>query len=80
MPGEAGCVVAIISNCVLNLVPDKARAFAEMFRVLRPGGRFCIFDIVATGEMPGGVRSRRPLRRLVAGAMPQDEYLGLLAK
>src|SRR5918994_1046512 len=52
MPVEAGSVDVVISNCVLNLVPDKARAFAEMARVIRPGGRFCVSDIAATGELP----------------------------
>ena len=59
LPVESGAVDAIISNCVLNLLPDKAPAFAEMFRVLRPGGRFCVSDIVATGPLPEGVRQRR---------------------
>ena len=57
LPVEAGSIDVIISNCVLNLLPDKAPAFAEMFRVLRPGGRFCVSDIVATGELPEGVRN-----------------------
>src|SRR5690348_6790352 len=52
LPVKAGAVDVIISNCVLNLLPDKAPAFVEMFRVLRPGGRFCVSDIVATGELP----------------------------
>jgi arsenite methyltransferase len=56
LPVEAGSIDVIISNCVLNLLPDKAPAFKEMFRVLRPGGRFCVSDIVATGELPEGVR------------------------
>ena len=65
MPVEAGSVDVVISNCVLNLVPDKAGAFAEMFRVLRPGGRFCVSDIVATGELPlAGAGRRGPLCRL----------------
>ena len=79
MPVEAGSVDVVISNCVLNLVPDKARAFAEMFRVLRPGGRFCVSDIVATGELPEGVRDAAGLYvGCVAGAMPEADYLALL--
>ena len=69
-------VDVVISNCVLNLVPDKAQAFAEMFRVLRPGGRFCVSDIVATGELPPGVRDAAGLYvGCIAGAMPETEYL-----
>jgi SAM-dependent methyltransferase len=80
LPVEAGSVDVIISNCVLNLVPDKAAAFAEMFRVLRPGGRFCVSDIVATGELPGSVREAAGLYvGCVAGAMPAADYLGLIA-
>ncbi len=79
MPVEAGSIDIVISNCVLNLVPDKARAFAEMFRVLRPGGRFCVSDIVATGELPAPVREVAALYvGCVAGAMPETDYLGLL--
>ena len=79
MPVESGGVDIVISNCVLNLVPDKGRAFAEMFRVLRPGGRFCVSDIVATGELPAPVREVAALYvGCVAGAMPESQYLGLL--
>jgi arsenite methyltransferase len=80
LPVEAGSIDVIISNCVLNLLPDKAPAFAEMFRVLRPGGRFCVSDIVATGELPEGVRQAAGLYvGCIAGALPQAEYLGLIA-
>ena len=76
LPVEASTVDVVISNCVLNLVPDKAQAFAEMFRVLRPGGRFCVSDIVATGVLPPGVREAAGLYvGCIAGAMPETEYL-----
>ena len=79
LPVEAGSIDVVISNCVINLLPDKAPAFAEMFRVLRPGGRFCVSDIVATGELPGPVREAAGLYvGCVAGALPQAEYLGLI--
>jgi arsenite methyltransferase len=66
---------------VLNLVPDKASAFAEMYRVLRPGGRFCVADIVATGELPGPVREAAGLYvGCRAGAMPEADYLTLLGR
>lgn len=81
LPVEAGSVDVVISNCVLNLIPDKARAFAEMARVLRPGGRFCVSDIVATGELPEGVRAAAGLYvGCVAGAIPEADYLELLVK
>jgi SAM-dependent methyltransferase len=79
MPVDSGGVDIVISNCVLNLVPDKGRAFAEMFRVLRPGGRFCISDIVATEELPPAVREVAALHvGCVAGAMAEAEYVALL--
>jgi arsenite methyltransferase len=79
LPVDSGSIDVVISNCVLNLVPDKGRAFAEMFRVLRPGGRFCISDIVATGELPAAVREVAALYvGCVAGAMAEQTYLTLL--
>ena len=81
MPVETGSVDVVISNCVLNLVPDKASAFAEMFRVLRPGGRFCVSDIVATGALPAPVQDAAGLYvGCVAGAVPEADYLTLLGE
>jgi arsenite methyltransferase len=74
-------VDVVISNCVLNLVPDKAKAFAESFRVLRPGGHFCVSDIVATGPLPDGIRSAAALYvGCVAGAIPQADYLEVIRR
>jgi arsenite methyltransferase len=79
LPVDSGSIDVVISNCVLNLVPDKGRAFAEVFRVLRPGGRFCVSDIVATGELPAPVREVAALYvGCVAGAMAETGYLALL--
>jgi arsenite methyltransferase len=79
LPVESGVIDVIISNCVLNLLPDKAPSFIEMFRVLRPGGRFCVSDIVATGQLPEGVRVAAELYvGCVAGALPEKEYLALI--
>ena len=79
LPVESGSIDAIISNCVLNLLPDKAPAFIEMFRVLKPGRRFCVSDIVATGPLPHGVREAAELYvGCVAGALPEKEYLALI--
>jgi arsenite methyltransferase len=69
----------VISNCVLNLVPDKAQAFAETLRVLRPGGHFCVSDIIATGALPEGIRKAAALYvGCVAGAMPEPDYLAVI--
>jgi arsenite methyltransferase len=80
LPVDDASVDVVISNCVLNLVPDKARAFAEIRRVLRPGGRFSVSDIVLNGELPERLRADAVLYAgCVAGALPEAEYLGLLA-
>jgi arsenite methyltransferase len=79
LPVDPASVDVVISNCSLNLLPDKAPAFTEMARVLLPGGRFCVSDIVATGELPEPVREAAGLYvGCIAGALPQAEYLGLI--
>jgi arsenite methyltransferase len=79
LPVENACIDVVVSNCVLNLVPDKARAFAEIFRVLRPGAHFCVSDIVATGPLPEPIRKAAALYvGCVAGALSRDEYLRLI--
>jgi SAM-dependent methyltransferase len=79
LPVDDATVDLVISNCVLNLVPDKAAAFVETFRVLKPGGRFCISDIVATGPLPEGIRKAAALYvGCVAGAWPEAEYLAAI--
>lgn len=76
--GDATIDVAL-SNCVLNLVPDKAQAFREIHRVLRPGGHFCISDVVARGELPEAVRRSAALYAgCVAGAMEEEAYLAFI--
>jgi arsenite methyltransferase len=79
LPVGDGTADVIISNCVLNLVPDKAKAFQEMFRVLKPGGRFCVSDIVIRKPLPKGVQKAAELYAgCVSGAIPKKEYLELL--
>ncbi|MEX0746795.1 MAG: arsenite methyltransferase [Rhodothermales bacterium] len=76
LPLESSSVDVVISNCVLNLVPDKAAAFSEMFRVIRPGGHFCVSDIVIRGELPESVRRSAELYAgCVGGAIKEEEYL-----
>ncbi len=70
----------MISNCVLNLVPDKEKAFREMYRALRPGGHFCISDIVLKGELPAEIQNLAEQHvGCVAGALDQDAYIDLIA-
>ena len=81
LPGADSTADVILSNCVLNLVPDKNRAFAEMYRVLRPGGRFVVSDIVSRGQVPGAVRQDPMLwAGCLAGAIDQEAYLSSLRK
>jgi len=80
LPFERDSIDVVISNCVLNLVPDKVRAFAEIYRVLRPGAHFCVSDIVASAPLPEGVRSATALYvGCVAGAEPEADYLAMIA-
>lgn len=76
MPVESGTVDRIISNCVINLVPDKKKAFAEMYRVLRDGGKFAISDTVSQGEIPGHIRQDMDLwAGCISGAVEKETYL-----
>jgi SAM-dependent methyltransferase len=79
LPVDDAAADVIVSNCVLNLVPDKRLAFAEIFRVLKPGGRFCVSDIVIQGELPAKLRGVAELYvGCVAGALAADAYLGII--
>lgn len=76
MPIESNSVDRVISNCVINLVPDKHKAFGEIYRVLKPGGRFIISDIVSIGDIPAETRKDMELwAGCVAGATEKEEYL-----
>jgi arsenite methyltransferase len=69
-------VNVIISNCVLNLVPDKAKAFAEMYRVTEKGGHFCVSDIVVNGTLPEELSEATEMYiGCVSGAISKDEYI-----
>jgi len=75
VPLPAGSVDVIISNCVINLSPDKDRVLQEAFRVLRPGGRFAVSDVVVLGEVPPAVRDSMLLWvGCIAGALEKSEY------
>jgi SAM-dependent methyltransferase len=79
IPLPDSSVDVIISNCVINLSADKQRALREAFRVLKPGGRFAVSDVVVRGEIPGEIRRSMELWvGCVAGALSEDEYQRLL--
>ncbi|MHC1703088.1 MAG: arsenite methyltransferase [Tenuifilaceae bacterium] len=76
MPLENGIANVVLSNCVINLVPDKQKAFNEIFRILKSGGRFCISDIIVEGEMPEDVRKDAALYAgCVSGAISKAKYI-----
>jgi len=79
IPLENNLADVVISNCVLNLVPDKRKAFNEIHRILKSGAHFCVSDIVLKGELPAGLKkSAEMYAGCVAGALQQDEYLGII--
>jgi arsenite methyltransferase len=76
MPVDNNSIDVVLSNCVMNLVPDKEKAFSEMYRVIRPGGHFTISDIVITGDLPDKVRHAAEMyAACVSGAVIKEEYL-----
>ena len=76
MPVEDGTVDVVISNCVINLSPDKAQVFREAYRVLRPGGRLMVSDIVLTAELPEDVKGDvYQYLTCIAGASLKEDYL-----
>ena len=81
IPLPADSVDVIISNCVINLSSDKGRVLREAFRVLRPGGRFAVSDVVVRGDVPEAVRRSVELWvGCVAGALQESEYRALLTQ
>jgi len=79
IPVKWGVVDVVISNCVLNLVPDKQKAFSEISRILKQGGHFCISDVVLEGELPKGLKDDAAMYAgCVSGALPKADYLTLI--
>ena len=71
----------IVSNCVLNLVPDKDKVLKEIFRVLKQGGHFSISDVVLVGKLPASIRSNAEMYAgCIAGAIQKGEYLEIIRK
>jgi len=79
IPLPDGSVDVVISNCVINLSCDKSKVLSEAFRVLKPGGRFAVSDVVVRGDVPSAIRRNMELWiGCVAGALEEQEFLGLL--
>lgn len=81
MPVESGSTDVVISNCVLNLVPDKDKAFAEIFRILKPGGHLSVSDVVLRGFLPGKIQQAAEMYAgCVSGAIDIDLYIRKMEK
>lgn len=81
MPITANTADVVVSNCVLNLVPNKNNVFADIFRVLKPGGHFSISDVVLKGDLPEALKTDAEMYAgCVAGAIQKDVYLNLIFK
>ena len=79
MPVNADVADVIVSNCVLNLVPNKQKVIGEIYRVLKPGGHFSISDIVLIGDLPTALKEDAEMYAgCVAGAIQKSEYLGFI--
>ncbi|MGD1046082.1 MAG: arsenite methyltransferase [Bacteroidota bacterium] len=79
MPIEDKVADVVVSNCVMNLVPNKQKAFAETFRIIKQGGHFSISDIVLQGELPDDLRKEATLYAgCISGAVQKEEYLRII--
>jgi arsenite methyltransferase len=79
LPVQSGTVDVVVSNCVLNLVPDKKQALSETFRILKNGGHFSVSDIVTYDDIPEGLRKEAALYAgCVSGALIKEDYLQLI--
>lgn len=81
IPIKADSIDVVISNCVLNLVPDKEKAFSEIYRVLKRNAHFSVSDVVLIGELPEKLKeSAEMYAGCVSGAIQKDEYLNIIKK
>jgi ubiquinone/menaquinone biosynthesis C-methylase UbiE len=79
MPIGGNTIDVVVSNCVLNLVPNKKKAFSETMRVLKPGGHFSVSDVVLKGELPEELRNDAEMYAgCVSGAIQLDEYMNII--
>jgi arsenite methyltransferase len=81
MPLQDSVADVVISNCVLNLVPDKEKAFRQIYRVLKPTGHFCVSDVVISGDLPESLlKDATMYAGCVSGALKKEEYLDVISK
>lgn len=81
IPMTSNIADVVVSNCVLNLVPDKNAAFKEIFRILKPGGHFSISDVVLAGNLPQAMKNAAEMYAgCVSGALQKEEYLEIISR
>lgn len=81
LPLEAETADVVVSNCVLNLVPDKQAAFNETYRILKPGGHFSISDVIIKGTLPDDLKEAAEMYAgCVSGAVSKEDYLEIIAQ
>ena len=81
LPVDANTADVVISNCVLNLVPDKEKAFKEIFRILKPGAHLSVSDVVLEGELPENIKQANEMYAgCISGAIQKDDYLKVMEK
>lgn len=79
IPMTSNVADVVVSNCVMNLVPDKPKAFGEVYRILKPGGHFSISDIVLVGELPDKIKNAAEMYAgCVASAIQKEDYLKII--
>lgn len=79
LPLQNNIADVVVSNCVMNLVPDKSKAFAETYRILKPGGHFSISDVVLEGALPLGLQQAAEMYAgCVSGALQKSDYLDII--
>ncbi len=79
LPVQNDFADVVVSNCVINLVPDKRKVFSEIYRVLKPNGHFCISDIVLQGDLPESLKKSAELYAgCIAGALQENDYLEII--
>jgi ubiquinone/menaquinone biosynthesis C-methylase UbiE len=80
VPVDSNLAEVVISNCVINLAPDKGVVFREAYRILKPGGRLVVSDTVAECTLKVDSKDLNAWTECVAGALPEDEYIDLIKK
>jgi len=80
LPIENDSIDVLISNCVIATIPEKDKVYAEIFRVLRPGGRILVSDVISDGELPDSIKNSPEAWAKCVVGIPEEDYLGVIKK